>query len=161
MSRLTIATLSFLHRVLTEDSPAASVGGQLRSVQVWVGDPQHSVFVPPPQEELPGKLVALVDWWRSEYPLLAGGTDEQKLLGLARLHHGLVALHPFLDANGRLARLLADYGARELLQRSVGPDLTADRELYFATLRTADGGDLGPLARLIAAALTYAAAFEA
>lgn len=65
----------------------------------------------------------------------------------ARLHHRLVAIHPFPNGNGRCTRLLADlyltsigaptftWGARG------GPaDPEASRQRYLGALRAADGG---------------------
>jgi Fic-DOC domain mobile mystery protein B len=68
-----------------------------------------------------------------------------------RLHHGLVAIHPFPNGNGRHARLMADLLIADLdgapfswgggTLRDVG-ELRAE---YIAALRTADGHDFGPL----------------
>lgn len=68
-----------------------------------------------------------------------------------RLHHRLVAIHPFPNGNGRHARLMADL----LIERlggepfSWGGDSLADvgalRAAYIAALRAADGHDMGPL----------------
>lgn len=67
-----------------------------------------------------------------------------------RLHHGLVAIHPFPNGNGRHARLMADLLIADLdgtpfswgggTLRDVG-ELRAE---YIAALRTADGHDFGP-----------------
>jgi Fic-DOC domain mobile mystery protein B len=65
-----------------------------------------------------------------------------------RVHHGLTAIHPFPNGNGRHARLLADviavklkrsefsWGTKDMV--SVGPA----REAYIKALRKADNGDL-------------------
>lgn len=68
-----------------------------------------------------------------------------------RLHHRLVAIHPFPNGNGRHARLMADL----LIQRlgaepfSWGggslTDLGDLRTSYLAALRAADDHDIGPL----------------
>lgn len=68
-----------------------------------------------------------------------------------RLHHRLVAIHPFPNGNGRHARLLAD-----LLIESLGrqvftwgggrlEDVTALRGAYVSALRAADNHDIVPL----------------
>lgn len=70
-------------------------------------------------------------------------------------HAELVAIHPFVNGNGRHARLATD-----LLMTSVGaprftwggaslvePSVT--RSTYIAALRAADRGDLGPLAAFV------------
>ena len=74
-----------------------------------------------------------------------------------RLHHRLVAIHPFPNGNGRHARLYAD-----TLLRSAGRpvlawgklernDATA-RKQYLSALRLADNGDFAALIRFCGAA---------
>lgn len=70
----------------------------------------------------------------------------------AYFHHGLVEIHPFIDGNGRVARLLTDL----LLIKSGYPPIilrTDDRAKYYRWLRTADAGNLGPFAEFIARAV--------
>ncbi len=68
-----------------------------------------------------------------------------------RLHHRLVAIHPFANGNGRHARLMADVVVNRLGNASFswgGGSLTDVGELrarYVAALRRADGHDLEPL----------------
>lgn len=70
-----------------------------------------------------------------------------------RVHHRLVAIHPFPNGNGRHARLMAD-----LLITSRGGEAFSWgkgrlnetgqlRAAYIAALRAADGHDIGPLVR--------------
>jgi Fic-DOC domain mobile mystery protein B len=70
-----------------------------------------------------------------------------------RLHHRLVAIHPFPNGNGRHGRLMTD-----LLLRNYGAepftwgrgDLKASstpRKEYLKALKAADDGDIGPLIR--------------
>ena len=77
--------------------------GELRTSQNWIGAPGSTIetaqFVPPPPGEL-AKL--LMDWERfaneePELPLLVQN---------ALLHSQFETIHPFLDGNGRLGRLL-------------------------------------------------------
>lgn len=77
--------------------------GELRRTQNWIGAPGSTVetadFVPPPPSELAGLLK---DWEtfaheESEMPLLVQN---------ALLHSQFETIHPFLDGNGRLGRLL-------------------------------------------------------
>ena len=68
-----------------------------------------------------------------------------------RLHHRLVAIHPFPNGNGRHARLMADL----LIKRLGGQpfswgggslvDVGTLRAQYVAALQAADGHDMGPL----------------
>lgn len=68
-----------------------------------------------------------------------------------RLHHRLVAIHPFPNGNGRHARLMADLVIERLGGEpfSWGGGSLADvgelRARYVATLRAADNYDIGPL----------------
>lgn len=72
-----------------------------------------------------------------------------------RLHHRLVAIHPFANGNGRHARLMADlwmlHSGEGVLSwgRGIGSLVStgALRDQYIAALRAADRGDMGPLLR--------------
>lgn len=68
-----------------------------------------------------------------------------------RLHHRLVALHPFPNGNGRHARLMADLLIERLGGEAFGwgrarlGDATRLRADYIAALRAADRHDIGSL----------------
>jgi Fic-DOC domain mobile mystery protein B len=68
-----------------------------------------------------------------------------------RLHHRLVAIHPFPNGNGRHARLMADLLIEKLGGQafSWGGGSLADvgelRTRYIAALQAADNHDIGPL----------------
>jgi Fic-DOC domain mobile mystery protein B len=68
-----------------------------------------------------------------------------------RLHHRLVAIHPFPNGNGRHARLFADtflHGRSQVRFTWGNAGLTADddaRKEYISALRIADKGDFAPL----------------
>lgn len=68
-----------------------------------------------------------------------------------RLHHGLVAIHPFPNGNGRHARLMADLLIARLGGEpfSWGGDTLRDigtlRAEYIAALHTADNHEFAPL----------------
>jgi Fic-DOC domain mobile mystery protein B len=68
-----------------------------------------------------------------------------------RLHHRLVAIHPFPNGNGRHARLMADLLIERLdalaFSWSSGTLINAGelRASYIAALRSADHHDIGPL----------------
>lgn len=65
----------------------------------------------------------------------------------AWLHHRFVAIHPFQDGNGRVARALATL---VMIRAGWFPLVVTDagRGDYIDALEEADGGDLGPLAGL-------------
>lgn len=68
-----------------------------------------------------------------------------------RLHHRAVTIHPFLNGNGRWARMLANILLRRQGHPVVRwPDQTIGQESvirgeYLDAIRSADGGDYAPL----------------
>lgn len=72
-----------------------------------------------------------------------------------RLHHRLVSIHPYVNGNGRLARIASDlllnYNNRDAFTWGSG-DLLAEgnvRKNYIDVLRQADRGDYAPLLRFV------------
>jgi Fic-DOC domain mobile mystery protein B len=71
-----------------------------------------------------------------------------------RLHHRAVQIHPFLNGNGRWARMLANiwlkrhgHGIIEWPEETIGTRSVV-REEYIAAIRAADDGDEEPLSEL-------------
>jgi Fic family protein len=77
--------------------------GEIRSTQNWIGAPGSTIetasFVPPPPDEI-GDLLA--DWER----FANTNTTMPVLIQSALLHLQFETIHPFLDGNGRVGRLL-------------------------------------------------------
>jgi Fic family protein len=121
--------------------------GEFRTTQNWIGPPGSTIesasFVPPPPSELPALLS---DWERfaneePELPLLVQN---------ALLHAQFETIHPFLDGNGRLGRLMLVFF---LLARGRLPApllylssyLERNRDAYYATLQAIrESGDAVP-----------------
>jgi len=70
----------------------------------------------------------------------------------AFIHHELVRIHPFLDGNGRVSRLITNL---YLMKQGYPPIVLKkeDRHKYYQVLQRADDGDLSPLANFIANAV--------
>jgi len=70
----------------------------------------------------------------------------------ALLHHGFVRIHPFIDGNGRVARLLTNL---YLIARGYPPTVLkiGDRGKYYRFLRAADAGNPGLFVNFIAKAV--------
>lgn len=75
--------------------------GEIRRSQNWIGGtrPGNARFVPPPPDELPVALSALEKWIHSPDPL-------PPLIRAGIAHVQFETIHPFLDGNGRIGRLL-------------------------------------------------------
>ncbi|MCC6833172.1 MAG: Fic family protein [Thermoleophilia bacterium] len=121
--------------------------GEFRTTQNWIGRPGSTLanasFVPPPPDEV---APALADWERfaNEEP------DMPLLVQNALLHSQFETIHPFLDGNGRLGRLLLVLFlivrgrlTAPLLYVSAG--IERERDRYYAALRaTRTDGDALP-----------------
>lgn len=117
-------------------------------VWTWAGKirkSQTSIGVKP--NLIPSKLAELCE------EVKAWSTEEIELTFLeksARIHHGLVKIHPFENGNGRFSRLIAD---RYLLCWKCTYPLWPDnlhlkgtiRKKYIETLQEADKGNYDPL----------------
>src|SRR5260370_23952390 len=76
--------------------------GEFRTIQNWIGKPgcppETASFVPPPPDEVEPCLAA---WERFLHD-----SDLPPLITIALAHYQFEAIHPFLDGNGRVGRLL-------------------------------------------------------
>ncbi len=75
--------------------------GKIRLSQNWIGGsrPGNARFVPPPPEAVPDALSALEKWIHARDPL-------PPLVRVGLAHVQFETIHPFLDGNGRIGRLL-------------------------------------------------------
>src|ERR1043165_185715 len=90
-------------KLLTGVRGQSSAPGEFRSVQNWIGKPGTKIadatYVPPPVAEMNAALDLFEKFLHAESPLPA-------LVRLALIHYQFEAIHPFLDGNGRVGRLL-------------------------------------------------------
>ncbi|MEX2120250.1 MAG: Fic family protein [Pirellulales bacterium] len=75
--------------------------GEIRRSQNWIGGtrPGNAHFVPPPPDAVPEAMSALERWLYSNDPL-------HPLLRAGLAHVQFETIHPFVDGNGRIGRLL-------------------------------------------------------
>lgn len=135
-----------IHEVLMTDvrgGDAVRTPGEFRRTQNWIGgsSPANARFVPPPIDEM---QQALDDWERSVH---ADRELFPPLIHIALLHAQFETIHPFLDGNGRVGRLLVTFLltergilARPLLYLSIF--FKAHQQEYYRRLQaTRDDGD--------------------
>jgi Fic family protein len=112
--------------------------GEFRRTQNWVGESGSTIetarFVPPPPTELPGLLA---DWERHAHEQAAVPLLVQNAL----LHYQFETLHPFLDGNGRIGRLLSvfllvEHGRLPAPLLYLSAYLERHRTRYYEALQT-------------------------
>lgn len=102
---ISLRLLKELHQILMADVRGESrAPGALRRIQNWIGPPgcslEEATFVPPPAQEISQLLGDLEQYIHREDPA------HPPLVRLALIHYQFEAIHPFLDGNGRIGRLL-------------------------------------------------------
>ena len=98
-----IRLLREIHRVLLSKGRGSSkMPGDFRTSQNWIGGtrPGNAAFVPPPHTAIPDCMAALERFLNAE----DDGLPELARAALA--HVQFETIHPFLDGNGRVGRLL-------------------------------------------------------
>jgi Fic family protein len=100
---LCMRLLCEMHKVLlTHPRGRGKAPGEVRRSQVWIGGtgPGSAAFVPPPVDALPGCLKAFGRFLNDE------PEATPPLIKAALAHVQFETIHPFLDGNGRIGRLL-------------------------------------------------------
>jgi Fic-DOC domain mobile mystery protein B len=138
LARFDLKWLKVLHREMLGN--VWTWAGEFRRVELNLGVPHQQI-----EEQLHNLLGDLEAWDASGMPLV-----EQAAL----LHHRAVRIHPFLNGNGRWARLLAniwlkrhDHPLTEWPEGTIGAESTV-RADYLVAIKAADGGDYRALLEL-------------
>ncbi|MCG3178590.1 MAG: hypothetical protein BIFFINMI_00918 [Phycisphaerae bacterium] len=102
--------------------------GEFRRSQNWIGPPgctlNNASYVPPPPDELMGCLSAWEKFLHQQ--------NLPPLVQAAMLHYQFEAIHPFLDGNGRVGRLLITLF---LVERGVLPTPLLYLSAFFEATR--------------------------
>jgi len=117
--------------------------GQYRRTQVRIAG---APLTPPESWEIPQRMQ---DW---ETWLQQAEGDLNPVVLAALAHHRLVAIHPFVDGNGRTGRLLMNL----VLFRHGYPStvlLRTNRRQYYQVLAQADAGNPAPLVNFVGRAV--------
>ena len=110
--------------------------GEFRTIQNWIGRPgstlQSAIYIPPP----PGEISPCLAAWET----FLHRAETPPLVTIALAHYQFEAIHPFLDGNGRVGRLLITLF---LIEQRILPTpllylsafFEASRSDYYASLR--------------------------
>jgi Fic family protein len=134
-----------MHAILFQGIKVQSenIGGEYKKrdnhVLTISGQIQHYT----PHMQVQGEMEKLIHWYEEHMASLHP-------IELATIfHHKLVAIHPFLDGNGRLSRLCMNF----IVMKFGYPPVIIrqeNRQDYYSALEAADQGELQPFIRLVA-----------
>lgn len=144
IEKITELLIKKIHRVITYKILPQEELGEYRKKQVVIRNSHTGeiTFRPPPAIEVPFLMREFVYWLNTNssdkiHPVLKAGIA----------HHELVRIHPFIDGNGRVARVLATlilflggYDIRRFF--SLEEYYDRDAASYYANLQKASNGDL-------------------
>ena len=151
--KIKVTDILNIHRILTKDvMQNVSDSGAFRDQQVFVGKrvfdgtgfKEEVEYMPPKTDEVPGLIKELLDWLNLDK---AWGINPVLLAGI--VHYEIARIHPFIDGNGRTARLLATlilylsgFDHRRIF--ALDDYYDRDRKAYYAALKTAQvsNGDI-------------------
>ncbi|MFH1460383.1 MAG: Fic family protein [Candidatus Omnitrophota bacterium] len=144
------ADLLNIHRIITKDVMQNSTdSGVFRNRQVFVGKrvfdgttfKEIVEYMPPKTEEVPQLVQEFIDWLNLD---TSWGLNPVILAGV--VHYEIARIHPFIDGNGRTARLVAtlilylsDFDHRRIF--ALDDYYDRDRQAYYAALKTAQTTD--------------------
>ena len=101
---ISVRLLCDAHRLLLDGvRGAGKQPGELRRSQNWIGGtrPGNAAFVPPPPEHVPVLLANMEHFIHDDE-----ATMLPPMVKIALIHAQFETIHPFLDGNGRIGRLL-------------------------------------------------------
>jgi len=113
--------------------------GKFRDVQVYV---RGASFTPPPPSDVKRQFKQLMLWYRSNKK------KYHPVVVTAYFHHVFESIHPFLDGNDRVGRLLLNF----ILRKNNLPMVNIkykERSKYYNALEEGNKGNIKPITDLI------------
>jgi Fic family protein len=140
---ITQKDIKYLHSIVLRDIND-KYAGRYRDVQVVITGTKH---VPPSPAKVPGLMQDFSRWLVERQESM----DLHVVEFAALAHYKFVHIHPFVDGNGRTARLLMNL----ILMKYGYPIAVVDcerepRMLYYNAIKQADEGDAEPFKILVA-----------
>ena len=121
-----VETILNIHKTLCENTRIERFGGELRSIQNWVGgnsyNPLQADYIPPAPEYVAELLEDLAQYCNDEVT--------SPVLQAAIIHAQFESIHPFIDGNGRTGRALIHL---ILKRRGLAKNLVPPISLCMAT----------------------------
>lgn len=115
----------------------------VRRKPVWIGPAgstlDNAVFVPPPASEVEKLLQGLLLWWNSQFETLLTLIEEEKINAIAEFHTKFWSIHPFLDGNDEVSRLILSAQLRDMFNKTI--DSAYSEGDYHSALLSAALGD--------------------
>lgn len=144
IDKITEPLVKKIHRLIVDKILTTDQAGEYRLKQVVIRNSQTGevTFRPPPPIEVPFLMREYLYWVNRDdkheiHPVLKAGIA----------HHELVRIHPFIDGNGRIARVIATlilflggYDIRRFF--SLEEYYDKDAVVYYESLQKASSGDL-------------------
>lgn len=134
-----------IHKVVTKETLENSGDeGVFRNRQVFVGNRATGevIFMPPPTEQVLQLINDFMEWFNSSE---VNKLDPVIQAGLT--HYEIVRIHPFIDGNGRTARVMAtlvfykrDFDVKRFF--ALDDYYDQDRRGYYAALKSVDQNTL-------------------
>lgn len=153
----TLDLIRRLHReVMRDDETVRGEPGALRDRPVWIGgfDIAYSTYNPTPPARVAACLADTLDYLRNEGMQAA----QQSLIARMAIGHAhFEAVHPFLDGNGRVGRLLLPLmmAAEQRTPLYLSPYIEANKAAYHDALKAAQQQlDWPAIAGFVARAIT-------
>jgi Fic family protein len=128
---LSLRLIKEMHAILLDSVRGKDKGrGEFRRVQNWIGGRtmETAAYMPPPPE----RVMEHLDNWEKYLHI----DEPEPLVQMAIIHAQFESIHPFVDGNGRVGRMLIPLFLyqRGLLSRpvfSISPYIDAQRQQYY------------------------------